>query len=216
MINIIRSQLPQGEIDFQNPIIREIIKNDFFRMCYLCEEVTRHYEIDHFYPQKFYPNDVNNWDNLFYICQKCNKIKPKNINTHSHNEILNSCFDDVESLIVLRYKSTEDIVEISTDNQDDRITLKIKETIKLLRRVYNGEKDTQVDLRQGIKNELAEFVKILDKYEKAIERFKFIYETQIKQRLSKRNLNEKSSFVSFKRRVILDNPQWLHFKIYFD
>ncbi|MCU0444007.1 MAG: hypothetical protein MUE85_03755 [Microscillaceae bacterium] len=192
MINIIRSQHPIGEVDYQNEDIRELVKNDFFKMCYLCEEVTRHFEIDHFYPQNYYPDEVNNWDNLFYICQKCNKIKPKNINTHSQNEILNNCVDDVESLIILRYDQARNHIEITSDNQDRRIEAKVKQTIRLLNKIYNEQNTNSKsykDLQDEIKKEIAYFFDLLDNYEKS--EMKFIYKNQIKKRLSKKNLDEK-------------------------
>ena len=68
MLNVIKSPSP-ATVNWEDQLQRNIIKRDFFEICYVCE---RHepidYEIDHFVSQKF-PNMKNNWNNLYYICQ---------------------------------------------------------------------------------------------------------------------------------------------------
>lgn len=219
MININRSQKPKNDLKYTDEEVREQVEKDFFKMCYLCEEVTRHFEIDHFYPQKYYPDHVNDWENLFYICEKCNKIRPKKINTENENEILDNTKDDVESLIILRFDEVNNEIEISTDNKDPKLLPKIQNTINLLHKIYNGidtKSKSYKQLRKEIKEEIEKFYKSLEKYEQAIDNLKIYYEEDIAKRLIKKSMQKDSSFVSFKRRIILDNPQWLNFKIYFD
>jgi len=100
--------------------VKDALKIDFAKKCYLCEEVTRHWEVEHFYPQKYYIHLINDYANLFYVCQKCNKIKPKNINTQSDDEILNCCEIEIESYIKLKLNSKECKVEVLKlqSNQD--------------------------------------------------------------------------------------------------
>lgn len=218
MIFVSRSSSP-SIVNYKGESIREIIKNDFFKMCYLCEEVTRHYEIDHFYPQNAYPHLENDWNNLFYVCEKCNKIRPKNINTSSENEVLDNTQDDVENLIVLRYNEVKNEIEITSNNQNPKLLRKVNNTIILLDKIYNGKETTSnsyIDLRDDIRNEIESFRNLLDTYEEVIPFLKIGYEEKIARKLSKKTMTLDSSFVSFKRRIILDNPQWLDFKIYFD
>ena len=36
---------------YNEKIVTNSLKSDFHKKCYICEEVTRHFEVDHFYPQ---------------------------------------------------------------------------------------------------------------------------------------------------------------------
>lgn len=202
MIKINRQQNPVFTT-YKDKVVEDSLKEDFHKKCYICEESTRHFEVDHFYPQTFYTHLVDNYENLFYICQKCNKIKPKIINTHSENEILDCCEIDPSEYIKLRLNTKECKVEVTQIKDEGAINSKINETIKLLNRVYNGENSTSnscEDLKDDIKDKLEEFRKKLDKYEK----------TRLKQALLDEIKNEidiQSSYVTFKRWIIRDNSE---------
>ncbi|MGB0930878.1 MAG: HNH endonuclease, partial [Chitinophagales bacterium] len=154
MINIAKSSKPDRDFSYKERAIRDIVKGDFYSICYLCEEVTpRHYEIDHFYPQKYYEHLIDEWDNLFFICQKCNKIRPKNINTCSDDEVLNNCEDDVENLLTIYYDSHDESVFILPNTIDPKVLYRVENTIRLLNRIYNGIDTTSlsyIDLRNEI------------------------------------------------------------------
>lgn len=81
MMNIdVRSPSP-ASVNWKDQTQKEIIKKDFFEICYVCERyVPIDYEIDHFFPQNKFSDRENDWGNLYFSCQKCNKIKPKNTN----------------------------------------------------------------------------------------------------------------------------------------
>lgn len=209
MVNIKRSKAPKAPFRYNDPTVVEQIRHDFFVLCYLCEEyVLRHYEIDHFHPQKYFPELENDWDNLFYCCEKCNKIRPKNINT-TGNKVLNNCSDDVEQ-IELSYNSKTAKITIKSDDASE----KTKNTIKLLHRIYNGIGSTSKDyilLRQEIKDELAEFKKDLKKYQK-----NKLFKDAVRQRLSPETRTRKSQFVSFKRQIIKDSAGLQSLEAFFD
>jgi len=83
MINIQKRSAPKHSFKYNDNDIVEIIRNDFFHLCYICEEyVPIHFEIDHFFPKghKEFEHLIHEWDNLFYSCEKCNRIRPKNLN----------------------------------------------------------------------------------------------------------------------------------------
>ncbi|EJF07521.1 HNH endonuclease [Thiovulum sp. ES] len=145
--------------------VKTALKIDFKKKCYLCEEVTRHFEVEHFYPQKDFPHLQNDYENLFYSCQKCNKIKPKTINTSSEDEVLNSCDIAVENLISLKYNSKKCHVEIlATSQKPDQKTIN---TVKLLKRIYNGENSKSSsceDLKDDIGEKVENFYKVIDEY----------------------------------------------------
>lgn len=181
--------------------VEDALKNDFFKKCYICEESTRHFEVDHFYPQKFYGHLVNQYENLFYICQKCNKLKPKIINTHSDNEILDCCELDPAEYIKLKLNSKECKIEVVQIKYNSILKIKISETIKLLNRIYNGEgskSSSCEDLKSDVKEKIEDFRKKLDKYKTT--KLKKVALDGIKKELGR-----DSSYLTFKRWIIRDS-----------
>jgi hypothetical protein len=195
----------------QNPIfshygdesIKEALKIDFLKKCYICEESTRHFEVDHFYPQKPYEHLINKYENLFYICQKCNKVKPKIINTHSDNEILNCCETDPAEYIKLKLNTKECRIEIEQIKNEPNLNIQIQETIKLLNRIYNGVNSNSSsceDLKDDVKQKIEDFRKKLDKYEKT--KLKAVALNEIIEEVS-----AVSSYVTFKRWIVRDSAE---------
>lgn len=197
MINIKRSESPRQGFKYSDTDIQDQIKKDFLGKCYLCEESTRHTEVDHFHPQKYFPDGVDNWDNLFLCCQKCNKIKPKDTNSTKDKEILNNCKDDVESLIKLKMNSKENKVEITGLQEDSSTKLKLENTIKLLERIYNGKdaplrgKIASDSLRKAVSSELARFNSDLNLSEEALIN----------------HLQKRSSFFSMKKWIVIEDQE---------
>jgi len=197
MINIKRSNKPNFSFKYDDFEIVKLLKNDFFELCYICEEyVPIHFEIDHFEPkgQLEFANKIHDWENLFYICEKCNGVRPKNINTKG-KEVLNNCIDDVENLIYLQIIDNK--VNIILNSND----LKSINTKKLLNRIFNGiesKSKSYIYLRQEIK-------KSIEKFEKSIKKYylnKDVYESEIIELLSKKTMSELSSYISFKRQLV--------------
>jgi len=132
MINIKKSAAP-ASVDWKNIEIRNQIKTDFFEICYVCERhVPIDYEIDHFCPQLYFKERENDWGNLYYICQKCNKIKPKDANSTTETQILDCCHDDVESIIQLFYDETTKRIEIPINTNYLHLASKANNTVHLL------------------------------------------------------------------------------------
>jgi len=210
MINIQKSHAPAHAIKYNDKVIENQIRNDFFVLCYICEEYAPiHFQIDHFYPkgQPEFVHLTHNWDNLFYCCAKCNGIRPKDINTMG-NEVLNNCIDEVEKFIYLKYESGRiNVIANSHDN-------KTKNTEKLLNRVYNGigsnNSRSYIYRREEIKKEIEKFQRIVEKYLKNNE----LFENELKERLSKKTKTETSAYVSFKRQIVREN--YKEFEKYFD
>jgi len=200
MIKINRTENPTFT-KYNDQIVIESLKKDFYRKCYLCEEFTRHFEVDHFYPQLSHKNLINEYSNLFYSCQKCNKLKPKKTNTMESEEILNCCDIDVEKYIKLSLDIQQCEVNIEQIKFDNSLELKIANTINLLNRIYNG-KDSKSNSCEDLKDEIIE----------EIECFRKIIDTYQTTRLKKSSLNEikdklklESSYSTFKRWIIKDN-----------
>jgi len=212
MINIKRSPAPTHQFKYTDDIIKEKVRDDFFHLCYICEEyVPVSFEIDHFFPkgQKEFEHLTHEWTNLFCICSKCNKERPKDINTKG-KEVLNNCIDDVEKIINLRYENSK--VEVIANGN----TNEIKNTVKLLNRIFNGigapdeNKRSHIHRREAVK-------KVLDKFENFIEKYNknnSLFEDEIENCLSKKTKNTSSAYVSFKRQLVKD--KYKEFEKYFD
>ena len=80
---------------------KEYARHDFKYQCAYCLMNEREtglsysaYEIDHFIPvvkEELYNGNVNEYNNLFYSCQKCNRKKADFVD----EDLLNPCIDDV-------------------------------------------------------------------------------------------------------------------------
>jgi len=200
VIKVDRKETPTFS-KYDDKEVLESLKIDFNKKCYLCEEVTRHFEVEHFYPQKYHIHLINEYSNLFYCCQKCNKIKPKKTNTEENNTILNCCDIDVEKYIKLKLNILEckiDIIKVDTLLNYD---IQIANTMKLLDRIYNGtnsQSNSCDDLREDIQESISSFEKKLEQYQKS--KLKRAIFEEIKEKLDK-----KLSYSTFKRWIIKDN-----------
>jgi len=184
---------------YSDEVVQIALKKDFSKKCYICEEVTRHYEVEHFYPQSKFPHLKNSYENLFYSCEKCNSLKGSIINTSSDNEILNCCDIDVENYIKLKYNSKNCNVEISRVSEN--MVLQTDNTIQFLEKIYNG-KNSKSNSCEDLKNEIGEnienFRQKLDKYKK----------TRIKRVLFKElqdAISPVSAYSTFKYWIIKDD-----------
>ncbi len=201
------------------------LKKEFFNLCYLCESRDlRNFEIEHFYPQgdKFFPEKINDWDNLFLICGKCNTVRPKNINTKGE-EVFNNCIENVENLITLSYDKKNEQIKIESSED----TTKAKNTVKLLERIYNGKGSLSTDyieLQTEIKNKIEHFKTALSNFKnlkiKVLEtEYKDIVINYIRKdyNLKEDNIDyNRVGFVSFKRQIIKNDISYPEFEQSFD
>ncbi len=229
MINIKRSPKPEKEINYKDIDIRKKIHKDFYHLCYLCEnEAFTSYEIDHFYPQNEFKLKINDWDNLFLICSDCNKIRPKKINVKG-KEVLNSCCDDVENLIQLRFIYNLENEPESIGIKSSLRNKKVKNTIKLLKKIYILENSLsrrdiflfyhKINNRvQQFKNKLEIYVKIKKNCRRKKNLKLEIIDFLRKDTIFKKTGRDDNTlgFISFKRQIIKDNPAYKKFEKYFD
>jgi len=198
MFKVTKSEMPAGDFKYTDKAVKEQIKKDFFHKCYLCEEKTpRHLEVEHFYPQSSFPEKKHDWDNLICICEKCNKIRPKKINTGEEDAVLNPCKDDVEKLIQLRYNCVDYSVSVSSG----AATTIINNTIGLLHRIHNGADSLSysfIDLRKLIAAELTELEEEINNL--SIYNLEAVFTKRIQKRLSRQ-----SAFTAIKKTFILEN-----------
>lgn len=228
MINVTKSTAPRTVFRYNEADIVAQIKDDFQEMCFLCEEVAlRHSEVEHFYPVNGgWADREHDWDNLFWICGKCNKIKSdsynrKNDKSTVENQILNNLSDDVENILQLSLNIPQTSINITIYTTDSVLLQKATTTKVLLNKIYNGIDTTSpsyIDLQKMIVTEMAKFRSLLREYDnqKKPVWYRQLQEIEIAKRLSKRTKTSESSFVGFKRYIIRNNPKYKEFEKYFD
>ena len=68
-----------GASVWKQKYIEDALQVMSYGKCCFCEckvdEESKYAEIEHFHPKKRYPGEVVLWDNLFYICKRCNTTK---------------------------------------------------------------------------------------------------------------------------------------------
>lgn len=203
MFNVSKSAPPAGPFAYNAPVVVALVRNDFYDKCYLCEEKTpRHLEVEHFYPQAFCQHLINDWQNLLCICGKCNKLRPKTINTINENEVLNCCVDDVENSITLRFDEKTSSLQIAAND----VSVKARNTVYLLEKIHNGKNTTSVshiDLQKLMATELAELEEEIGYFATTV--LKNAFRKKIQKRLSRT-----SCFSAVKRTFIKDrHPEFI-------
>ncbi|MEY2829597.1 MAG: hypothetical protein RIQ33_1455 [Bacteroidota bacterium] len=209
MFRVVKSNPPRKNFNYNDADIVELVQKDFHLKCYLCEEqIPRHLEVEHFFPQVHFPHLINDWANLICICGKCNKIRPKNINKIG-NEVLNPCVDEVDKNIELSIDFIADKILITAHNTENKTT----NTVTLLDRIHNGTNSTSPSykhLQIEIKKNLSEFEQLIANYYGTINQ-------EGNKNLMKEKLSVKSPFTAFKRWYILNNEKYrLDFEELFD
>lgn len=211
MINIVRSRHGYG--DYKSEEIREIIKQDFGRICYLCEgEPVQNYEIDHFYPLKYFEHLENVVDNLFYICSKCNKIRPKDINTES-KEVLNPCIDDVENLLELSMDLSCNDKQILINSKNNSY-IKVTNTVILLNKIYNGigtNSPSYKDLRDDIFNCLVMLKEDIVDYQE--NKIGTLLEDNWQRKFCNDIMKKPSKYFSFKKSLVQEMNELLNLRL---
>lgn len=79
---------------YSDQLCRDYLKEDFFDICGYCgkpmELLKARAQVDHFIPKNFAPDKENDYSNLVYSCQKCNRGKwhywPTECMEYSYND----------------------------------------------------------------------------------------------------------------------------------
>ncbi len=206
MVKISKSELPQGiiiktEEDYRSEKILSILQQDFFDKCYICEEkAPTTINVEHFRSYKNYKHLKYDWENLFFACAHCNRIKGS-----YYDHIIDCTKDDPEKYIVMKFNSyPESYVEII-----DRLNGKANgETRELLDKIYNGA-GTSIsecearNLKKKVSRELKDFMECVENYNNETDaKLRAVYWRNIKEML-----NRESNFAGFKRSVVLQSEE---------
>lgn len=184
------------------------LKEDFHNKCYICElSDLQDPEVEHLLPHKnrTYPERVFDWNNLFWACGHCNKVK----NQRKYDEgILDCCNQDPEEVIFFRLQETKVIVRAKREN-DSKAAL----TAKLVEEVFNLKNTAMRDYKRDLRfRKLNEEMNIL--YDN-LEEMKKNPGSRVIMRKLQALLRRESAFAAFKRNYVRENrkqfPQLLQY-----
>lgn len=202
----IESQKTSGS--YSEPDVIKQLKEDFHNKCYICEiKDLQDPEVEHLMPHKNgkYPERKFDWNNLFWSCGHCNKVK----NQEKYDEgIIDCCKDDPEEVIFFRLQDGN--VSVLAKNSDD---MKAVLTATLVQEVFNikntGMRIYKSDMR------LQELNKEMNILYDNLEEMKSNPESKVVLRKLKALLRRESKFAAFKRNYIRENsnqyPQLLQY-----
>ncbi|EXH48833.1 HNH endonuclease [Acinetobacter baumannii] len=146
------------------PIV-EALAEICYSKCYLCEnDEVQEVEVEHFLPHSKHPHLKFEWDNLFYSCKRCNRIKGDN-----YEYILNPCdsshnvFRNIRLIPPSRLND-----EITIENlcpESDSLHPNVEKTRDLLEKCFNdvstpARRISRTDLINRLLDELAEILQI--------------------------------------------------------
>jgi hypothetical protein len=179
---------------------------DFHNKCYICEDYgSSTLNVEHFRPHKGNRDLMFAWENLFLACGHCNNQKLADFEnildcTNPNHKVLEWIKFDIKPFP----KEFPIITAIANDSQT-------KETVELLRKVYNSENtDLKIgeaeNIRERLINEVLAFGNLLQEY---FEPTILEEEKPIALRKIRRMLSVKSPFTAFKVWVIKQNKALL-------
>lgn len=197
------SQKANGDYKCGDVLTRLIA--DFKNKCYICETPSpTTINIEHFRPHSKFTGLKYDWNNLFWACAHCNKIKSDNYTN------LIDCTDtssNIEARLKYHYIPIPKAI-ISVTSVDESI--EAKETAELLNAVYKGttplseiEANNICDL---LLNEMLEFQKFLRDYfcdDNNTEDQEYL------KRKIKSHLRDGAGFAAVKRSYIRSVPKLL-------
>lgn len=186
-----------GKCNKQDVIER--LKEDFHNKCYICEmKELQDPNVEHLFPHKNgkYPERKFEWENLFWACGHCNRIK----NNSKYDEgIIDCCKVDPEKYLCFTIKDNNILIDVK-DPQDDlqrRTALLITEAFSLKNtgmRIY-----TSAERLKLLQNEMNVLYKQLEKMRRPSAN------SSVTIRTLRSLLRRESSFAAFKRSYIREH-----------
>lgn len=183
---------------YSEPDVVEQLRTDFHDKCYICEmKELQDPEVEHLLPHKNgkYPDRKFDWNNLFWSCGHCNKVK----NQQKYDVgIIDCCKQDPEELIDLRLKGNT--IEVKAKSCEDT---KAVLTAELIWEVFNIENTGMRIFKSHMRfQKLSQEMNIL--YDN-LEEIKKRPDSRIAMRKLKALLRRESEFAAFKRGYVREN-----------
>lgn len=194
----IESKKASGKYD--KPDVIKQLRENFKDKCYICEiKDLQDPEVEHLLPHENgkYPERKFDWNNLFWSCGHCNKVK----NQEKYaSGIIDCCAEDPEELIFFRLKDGN-VEVVAKDKDNEKAIL----TSTLVYEVFNlkntGMRIYKSDMRL---QELNKEMNILYENLQALKRNP---NSRVVMRKLKSLLRRESKFAAFKRNYIRENKK---------
>lgn len=185
---------------YDKPDVVEQLRKDFHDKCYICEiKDLQDPEVEHLLPHENgkYPERKFDWNNLFWSCGHCNKVK----NQEKYSDgIINCCVDDPEKIIIFRLK--DDNVEVfSKDVNNQKAVL----TATLVYEIFNLKNTGMRIYKSNMR--LQELNKEMNILYDNIDAYKKNPNSKVVMRKLKALLRKESKFAAFKRNYIRENAK---------
>lgn len=192
------STKPNGSYNQKD--VTERLKRDFHDKCYICElKGLQDPEVEHLLPHKNgkYPQRKFDWDNLFWCCGHCNRIK----NSGKYDAgIVDCCRQDPEKL--LKFTLEEDDVNVTAINPLDS---QAQLTARLVYETFNL-KNTGIR-EAACENRLRSLCKSMDVLYRELDNYKRFPMSPRNKRMMSSLLSRSSSFAAFKRGYVRDHSE---------
>lgn len=167
----------------------------FHDKCYICElKGLQDPEVEHLLPHKGgkYPERKYDWNNLFWSCGHCNRVKNKEIYDVG---IIDCCRQDPEALLRL-YLIEDDVYVEAFDKNDEKVVL----TANLIEETFNlrntGIREAECDYR------IKALMESMNIFYRELEKYMDDPDSNKNKRMMQSLLSRESAFAAFKRGFI--------------
>jgi len=137
MFNVKRSKFTLTKVNFHSPEVLRELQKIFYKKCYLCEDLVNNPDKEHFIAISNDKTKEYDWNNLYYVCKRCNSIK-KDVIDKNNLQILDCCDEKINVSLAIKClcSSIYNNNYIVEAQYDDEIT---KNTAFLLHHCYNAD-----------------------------------------------------------------------------
>lgn len=170
----------------------ERLRNDFHDKCYICEvKGLQDPEVEHLLPHKRgkYPERKFDWNNLFWCCGHCNRVK----NKEKYDEgIIDCCNQEPEELLCCSFKDN-DVQVYAKDPGNTKAVL----TAELIYETFNL-KNTGIRIA-ACDNRIHSLMESMDVLYHELDRYRRSPKSKLNIRRISALLRRDSAFAAFKR-----------------
>lgn len=169
------------------------LKKDFHDKCYICEVKVSDPEVEHLRPHygRKKIERVFDWNNLFYVCPHCNKMKK---DAKYDDKIIDCCVEDPEDML-------EQCYENGQVNVHSLVTVeRAKMTARLIQDCF--EKRNTGIREAACQYRIESLAKEMDILYKTLNKHKQYPKSERYLRSLRSSLSRKSEFAAFKRNYV--------------
>lgn len=206
MVKIERNPVPPESLaiestkqwgSYNSPDVVRQLKVDSNDKCYICElSELSDPEVEHLKPHynRRLKERVFDWNNLFYVCPHCNKVKK----AEKYDEkILNCCECDPETVLDQIFVDGHVLVNNKTDDENVKMTADL---------IYNCFEKKDTGIREAACQHRVEALSTsMSVLYRTLKKYKDNPDSKRYQRSLSEMLNRESKFAAFKRHYVREH-----------